>query len=129
MLFQVGIRIVSGSKKKQKYKTIFYKIKFFLQAYLQLDGSSNYVYRTKEFPGLGFMLKKNIFDIYMKEKLNECCIERSWNNWNLLNNKQAIELEVLIPDVSRVFHRPYDLSKSDFSYLKSLFNRKRKTNL
>ena len=75
------------------------------------------------------MLKKNIFDIYMKEKLNECCIERSWNNWNLLNNKQAIELEVLIPDVSRVFHRPYDLSKSDFSYLKSLFNRKRKTNL
>ena len=93
-----------------------------------MDGSSSYVYRVSEFPGLGFMLKKTIYDHYMKDKLSSCCAERAWNNWALSTEKK-LELDVLIPDVSRVFHRPYDLSKSDFSFLKSLFNRKRKTNL
>lgn len=93
-----------------------------------MDGSSSYVYRTTEFPGLGFMLKRNIYDLYIKDKLSKCCAERSWNNW-ILGNEQRPDLDVLIPDVSRIFHRPYDLSKNDFSYLKNLFNRKRKTNL
>lgn len=74
------------------------------------------------------MLKKNIYEFYMKDKLSTCCAERSWNNW-VLTSEKKVEIDVLIPDVSRVFHRPYDLSKSDFSYLKNLFNRKRKTNL
>lgn len=99
-------------------------------SFLQLDGSSSYVYRTNEFPGLGFMLKKKIYETYMKGKLASCCSERVWNEWRLKDESGNVKkMEVIIPDVSRIFRRPYDLSKSDFSFLKSLFNRKRKTNL
>lgn len=102
----------------------------FLVAFLQLDGSSSYVYRTNDFPGLGYMLKKSVYMSYMKDKLDTCCKGRVWNNWNLTDAAgKPANLEVIIPDVSRVFRRPYDLSKNDFGYLKSLFNRKRKTNL
>ena len=96
-----------------------------------MDGSPNYVYRTDEFPGLGFMMKKNIYESYMKNKLKTCCNDRAWNNWKLSDEsgKELTNFEVIIPDVSRVFRRPYDHSKNDFSYLKNLFNRKRKTNL
>lgn len=98
-------------------------------SFLQLDGSSSFVYKTDEFPGLGFMLKKNIYEFFLKDKLSTCCAERAWNNWVLGTKEEKPDVDVIIPDVSRIFHRPYDLSKSDFSYLKSLFNRKRKTNL
>ncbi len=96
-----------------------------------MDGSSNYVYRTNEFPGLGFMLKKSLFNKHMKNKLSTCCADRAWNNWELIDQAtgKQIQLDVLIPDVSRVFRRPYDLSRIDFPLLKNLFNRKRKTNL
>jgi hypothetical protein len=99
-------------------------------SFLQVDGSPNCVYRTGEFPGLGFMLKKSVYEAYMAGRLKECCSERAWNNWALVDaSGQRTQMDVIIPDVSRVFRRPYDLSKSDFSYLKNLFNRKRKTNL
>ncbi len=101
----------------------------FFSAFLQLDGSSSFVYKTDEFPGLGFMLKKNIYEFFLKDKLSTCCAERAWNNWVLGTKEEKPDVDVIIPDVSRIYHRPYDLSKSDFSYLKSLFNRKRKTNL
>jgi hypothetical protein len=95
-----------------------------------LDGSASYVYRTNEFPGFGFMLKRAVFEKYMLNKLEKCCNDRAWNNWILTDdNNKAVNFEVLMPDVSRVFHRPYDISKGDFEYLSSLFNRKRKTNL
>ena len=96
-----------------------------------MDGSPSYFYRTNEFPGLGFMLKRSVYEKYMQNKLGYCCGDRAWNNWLLIDdtNGKKVELDVIVPDVSRVFRRPYDLSTSDFSYLKNLFNRKRKTNL
>ncbi len=99
-------------------------------SFLQIDGSSNYIYRTNEFPGLGFMLKKSVYEKYMAGNLKKCCSKRVWDNWDLRDaTGSEAQMDVIIPDVSRVFRRPYDLSNSDFNYLKNIFNRKRKTNL
>lgn len=97
-------------------------------AYHQVDGSSSYVYRTKDFPGFGFMLKRTVYETYLKGKLNSCCLQRAWYNWKLVDDPSK-ELDVLVPDVSRVFRRPYDISSPDFNFLSNLFNRRRKTNL
>lgn len=46
-------------------------------AYLELDGSPELVYRTtSEFPGLGFMLKRIIYDKYINKKFDDCCQKR-----------------------------------------------------
>ena len=77
------------------------------------------------------MLKREIYDKYMKDDLKKCCSERAWNNWKLYNREtnQIDRYSVLVPDVSRIFRRPYDISSEDYPILNSLFNRKRKTNL
>lgn len=99
-------------------------------AYHQVDGNSSYVYRTNDFPGLAFMIKRSAYESFLKGKLNTCCNKRSWYNWILKNAKgETVSMDVLVPDVSRVFRRPYDISSSDFSFLNNLFNRRRKTNL
>jgi hypothetical protein len=98
--------------------------------YAEIEGNSNYVYRTNEFPGLGFMIKRSIYEDYIENKVEQCCSERAWNNWSLQDDKnETVIFDVIMPDVSRVYHRPYDISKADFSYLENLFNRKRNTNL
>ena len=101
------------------------------KAFLQLDGSSSLVYRTNDFPGLGYMLKRDIYEKYMKNDPKKCCSSRAWYNWKLHNSEtnQIERFDVLIPDVSRIFRRPYDISSDDYPFLNSLFNRKRKTNL
>jgi hypothetical protein len=96
-------------------------------SFLQVAGSAASVYRTNEFPGLGYMLKRDIWTKYMEDKLSQCCGQRAWHNWKL--DESPTKLDVLIPDVSRVFRRPYDISSEDYPVLKDLFNRKRKTNL
>ncbi|CAF0720231.1 unnamed protein product [Brachionus calyciflorus] len=97
----------------------------------QLDGSSSYVYRTNEFPGFAYMLKRSVYEKYIKNSFFECCNTRVWYDWKLKDKttNKPIEFDVIIPDVSRVFRRPYDISSEDYSYLNNLFNRKRKTNL
>lgn len=98
-------------------------------SYHQVDGSASYVYRVNDFPGLGFMLKRSVYDTYLKGKLNTCCAQRAWYNWLIANDDPSKHFDVLIPDVSRVFRRPYDISSKDFRFLSNLFNRRRKTNL
>lgn len=96
-----------------------------------MDGSSSYVYRSNDFPGFGYMLKRSAYEKYMKNNLYKCCAERAWYNWKTINQEtnKPDEVDVLIPDVSRSFRRPYDISSIDYSFLNNLFNRKRKTNL
>lgn len=83
-------------------------------------------YRTKTFPGLGFLLRKSFYDSEMKGKLEVCCENRTWNGW--LNNRKE-ELEMIIPDVSRVYRRPYEGSTGQLDLLQELLNRPRATNL
>lgn len=99
--------------------------------FLHLNGNPNLVYRTNEFPGFAYMLKRSVYEKYMKDSLNTCCNKRVWYNWDLIDptTKNKVNLDVLYPDISRVFRRPYDISSEDYIYLNNLFNRKRKTNL
>ena len=77
------------------------------------------------------MLKRSVYETYMKNHLKACCSERVWYNWKLSSpgTKKNPAFDVLMPDVSRIFRRPYDISSDDFDFVNSLFNRKRKTNL
>lgn len=83
-------------------------------------------FRTESIPGLGFLLRK---DFYMKEmhgKLDRCCHNRTWDGW--LRDKEN-RWEMIVPDVSRVYRRPYEGSTGQLDLLQELFNRPRITNL
>lgn len=82
-----------------------------------------------DFPGLGFMLKKSIYEKYLKGKWNTCCMNRAWDNWLLNINEQNNVFYTLIPDVSRSYRRAYNSINADFAYIDNLFNRQRQTNL
>ncbi len=110
-----------------------------------MDGSPNLVYRTNEFPGLGFLLKKEVYIKYLKDNLEVCCknrlnikflfynflflflflLTRAWTG--LVLNTKNISFDVLIPDVSRVHYKYYSGFHNDSSYRENIFNRKRKT--
>lgn len=100
-------------------------------SFLQLDGSPSLIYRTNDFPGFGYMLKRTVYDKFMRNRLAMCCSERAWYSWKTLDleTSNSVQVDVLMPDVSRVFRRPYDISSFDYPFLNNLFNRKRKTNL
>ena len=89
------------------------------------------MYRTNDFPGLGYVLKRDFYEKYLKNQLKTCCSERVWHNWKVIdpNSKKNVKFDILVPDVSRIFRRPYDISSTDYPLLSQLFNRKRKTNL
>jgi hypothetical protein len=89
-----------------------------------LNGNEKLVYRTNDFPGFGFLLKKTVYEKYMKNNFQNCCKNRVWHNWNIEKG-----LYSLIPDVSRSYRRPYNGINSDRSFLDNLLNRQRKTNL
>ena len=74
-------------------------------SFLQINGSPNYVYRTNEFPGLGFMLKKSVYDSFMHGKLKSCCADRAWNN-----RRRKTNLYVFIKMVYKVVCRNYSFS-------------------
>lgn len=84
------------------------------------------LYRVEDFPGLGFMLKKDIYLNHMKDRLKECCSRRIWDGWSIKNLADA---EVIVPDVSRVYRQPFLNSASNEDYLKILFHKPRMTNL
>lgn len=84
------------------------------------------MYRTNDFPGFGFLIKKTVYERFMKNKLENCCNNRVWYKWRIDSNDKIYSL---MPDVSRSYRRPYSGINSDRSFLENLFNRARKTNL
>lgn len=45
-------------------------------SYLELNGNANKAYRTQEAPGYGFLLKRSVFNKYIKGNFTNCCSER-----------------------------------------------------
>ncbi|OWF45264.1 Protein O-linked-mannose beta-1,2-N-acetylglucosaminyltransferase 1 [Mizuhopecten yessoensis] len=91
------------------------------------SGDRTMVYRVEEFPGLGFLLKRSVYDTYMKDHMSTCCSQRVWNSWALAG--EDVVGEILVPDVSRVYRQPYQTWNTDEDYLTELFNKPRLTNL
>eukprot|EP00914_Ancora_sagittata_P000465 GHVO01001225.1.p1 GENE.GHVO01001225.1~~GHVO01001225.1.p1 ORF type:complete len:168 (-),score=21.11 GHVO01001225.1:419-901(-) len=54
-----------------------------------------------------------------------CCHARSWDGWTGFSS----DLEMIFPDVSRVYRRPYEGLSEQGDLLKQLFNRPRVTNM
>jgi beta-1,2-N-acetylglucosaminyltransferase len=90
------------------------------------SGLRSLVYRTETFPGLGFLLKRSFYDLNMKDNMAKCCLKRSWDGWFV---GSLGEHEMVVPDVSRVYRRPYEGLSEQADMLTELFNRPRLTNL
>ena len=88
------------------------------------SGDRKAVYRVEEFPGLAFMMKRNVYEKYISGKTLQCCNKRVWEHWDLGTTGDTV-----IPDVSRVFHQPYQSAKDEDQHLIELFQKPRLTNL
>lgn len=91
------------------------------------SGDRTLVYRVEEFPGLGFLLKRSVFETYMKSRMSICCSGRVWEGWGL--GGEDVVGEIIVPDVSRIYRQPYQTWNTDEDYLTELFNKPRLTNL
>jgi len=80
------------------------------------------IYRVEGFPGLAFMISKTTYIRQMKGQMKACCSSRAWDGWSLQTPDQV---EMVVPDVSRVVHRPYEGLGPKTHMLEVLFNRER----
>ncbi|KAK3604443.1 hypothetical protein CHS0354_031746 [Potamilus streckersoni] len=106
-------------------ETLFAISAFNYNGFVTSSGNRSLVYRVEDFPGLAFMLKKSVFDKYMKGKMKACCSERTWYGWSI---NSPVAAEVLVPDVSRVYRQPYESARPEDQDLIHLFHRPRLTN-
>ncbi|CAG0913119.1 unnamed protein product [Notodromas monacha] len=78
-----------------------------------LAGDGNASYRVETFPGLGFMLKREIYMGEMKGKMHICCRKRPEEGWL---GDERIDREVLIPADSRILVTPTTTSERDTKF-------------
>lgn len=88
------------------------------------SSSAGLATRSNYFPGYGFLLKKSYYESYIKNNFEACCSKRAWNGWQIQEN-----FEILTPDVSRVFRRPFDGLSQQANMLSELLNKERVTNM
>ncbi|XP_059162999.1 protein O-linked-mannose beta-1,2-N-acetylglucosaminyltransferase 1-like [Physella acuta] len=88
----------------------------------QISGNNSQVYRVQEFPGLGFLVKSDIIQ-QLIETNSECCDHRAWFGWHM----ETQGLEMLMPDVSRVYKTPFDGAQALTDVARNLFLKPRKT--
>ncbi|XP_014248464.1 protein O-linked-mannose beta-1,2-N-acetylglucosaminyltransferase 1-like [Cimex lectularius] len=77
--------------------------------YNSTSGNPYLAYRVEDFPGLGFLIKMDVFVKSMKGNMEKCCNGKSYNGWAYI--LQENEGHIIIPDVSRVLMRPRDIPK------------------
>jgi len=93
-------------------------------AFENVNGSTELIFRVDHFYGLGYLIKRSFYDSQMKNSFAKCCSKRVWDKWTF-----EAATNFLLPDVSRIFRRPIDGNRLNSKYLENLFNRKRRTNL
>lgn len=91
------------------------------------SGDKNAVYRVEEFPGLAFLIQWSVYEKYIAQNFLNCCHKRVWDHWTLTDSTN-IPGDIVIPDVSRVFHHPYQSAKDEDQHLVELFQKPRLTN-
>lgn len=88
------------------------------------SGNVSQVYRVQEFPGLGFLMKSPIVQ-QLVDTWGQCCQDRAWSGWQL----KGVSLEMLMPDVSRVYRTPLFGAEAQTDLARNLFLKPRKTHL
>nr|KAG5694240.1 hypothetical protein BaRGS_021555 [Batillaria attramentaria] len=89
------------------------------------SGNREIVYRVEDFPGLGFLVKKDALST-MVSFWDDCCSRRAWDGWRFRGDGHY---EILMPDVSRVFRQPYQGAKRETELMMELFLKPRATSL
>ncbi|GAB6029125.1 hypothetical protein CHUAL_004903 [Chamberlinius hualienensis] len=90
------------------------------------SSNSEIVYRVNGFPGLAFMISKTTYIRQMRGQMKQCCGQRPWIGWHLSPDD---EVEMVVPDVSRVMHPSYEGLGPHTNMLEELLNRERVTSL
>ncbi|KAH9504776.1 hypothetical protein Btru_061938, partial [Bulinus truncatus] len=86
------------------------------------SGNSSQVYRVQEFPGLGFLMKSFLIQ-HLLDNWEACCLDRSWIGWR----SGTQPLEMLMPDMSRVYRTPFYGAEAHTDLARSLFIKPRNT--
>lgn len=89
-----------------------------------VNGSNELIYRVNQFFGLGYLIRRSFYEKYIQKSFASCCSKRVWDLW-IFDETTTF----LMPDVSRVFRKPFDSNRVQDKHLQELFNRKRKTSL
>lgn len=89
------------------------------------SGNREIVYRVEDFPGLGFLVKKQTLDMLVLS-WDDCCAKRAWDGWRFRGDGHY---EVMMPDVSRVFRQPYQGAGRESELMIELFLKPRATSL
>jgi len=103
------------------------------------------IYRTEDFPGMGFMMPRRVYDQFLKNDFEECCTSRcglmfqpliltwlptgrTFEGWTL-KLQQGARPNIVVPDVSRVSRdhvagmgnserKVYDMFRREHSFAK-----------
>lgn len=95
--------------------------------YLNVSTRPDLAYRVEDFPGLAFTLRIETYVKELRGKMKECCNKRGWEGW--FEGGRG-EREIIVPDISRVLHRPVGPEVEPATPLiHALFQRLRATNL
>ncbi|GFS18854.1 protein O-linked-mannose beta-1,2-N-acetylglucosaminyltransferase 1 [Elysia marginata] len=91
-----------------------------------LSGNTSLVYRVQDFPGLAFLMRSPILQ-KLVDSWSSCCQKRAWSGWDL--DLLEVQLEMLVPDVSRVYRTPFFGGEGLSGLSRNLFLKPRKTYL
>uniref|UniRef100_A0A915KJZ2 Alpha-1,3-mannosyl-glycoprotein 2-beta-N-acetylglucosaminyltransferase n=1 Tax=Romanomermis culicivorax TaxID=13658 RepID=A0A915KJZ2_ROMCU len=80
------------------------------------------VYKVEGFPGLGFMIKRQIYESNLKSVFGSCCMKRTFDGWTL---PDGISGYTIVPDVSRISRRHSDGFGLAEEKIEDLFHRER----
>lgn len=97
-----------------------------INGFENLSGNTSLVYRVQDFPGLAFLLRSSILQLLINS-WDSCCQKRAWSGWNL--NLTDVQVEMLMPDVSRVYRTPFFGGEGLSGLSRNLFLKPRKTYL
>uniref|UniRef100_A0A2C9KKR8 ILEI/PANDER domain-containing protein n=1 Tax=Biomphalaria glabrata TaxID=6526 RepID=A0A2C9KKR8_BIOGL len=86
------------------------------------SGNSSLVYRVQEFPGLGFLMKTLVIQ-HLVDNWEDCCQNRAWVGWQ----SGTKPLEMLMPDMSRVYKTPFYGTEGHSDLARNLFIKPRNT--
>ncbi|XKL65808.1 hypothetical protein PGB90_009228 [Kerria lacca] len=76
-----------------------------VNGYKTVSSNVNIVYRVRDFPSIGFLVRSDICTKYCEVNIAHSCLNVSSMSV-LLNKKIHPEVHILVPDISRVLWRP-----------------------
>ncbi|XP_070557741.1 protein O-linked-mannose beta-1,2-N-acetylglucosaminyltransferase 1-like [Ptychodera flava] len=90
--------------------------------YLTTSGDTGALYRTENFPGLGWVLRRSVWNEMLRQ-LGQCCDARVWHEW--LTGESRKGREMIVPDVSRLTWFSKDTLSPDQDFIDVYFANRR----